>query len=287
MPDYGKLKEKLESLYRTYNSSYLYSDPLKYLHLYDAPGDQEVVGLIASSLAYGRVDGIFRSVEKVIEKMGSKPADFVRNFDPHRDAGLFRGFVHRFNRGEDVACLIYFIKQILDGYGSVGVLFAAFIDEEDENTERALTAFTEYVLSLDSTPFYGGGKLPARAGVRYFFPSPRDGSPCKRLNLFLRWMARPRDGLDLGAWDSVPASKLVIPLDTHIARISQYIGLTTLKNPSWKMAVEITENLKRLDPADPLKYDFALSRLGILDLCPRKRDDVKCADCGISDICML
>ncbi len=100
-------------------------------------------------------------------------------------------------------------------------------------------------------------------------------------------MVRKNDGLDFGIWDFIPPGKLVVPLDTHIARISKQLGLTKLKSPGWKMALEISDNLKKLDPNDPLKYDFALCRLGILDLCPQKKNAAKCAHCDISEICML
>ena len=281
------LKEKLDKLYEDYHSSFLYSDPLKYLHLYKEPEDQEIVGMIASSLAYGRVERIFKSVESVLSIMGESPSDYVRKFDPARDSSNFDNFIHRFNKGEDIACLIWFMKQVLDEYGSIGALFKTLFRQEDKDIGKALTAFVAKILSLDSSPFYGGCKLPAKAGVRYFLPSPEKGSACKRLNLYLRWMVRKNDGLDLGIWDFIPPGKLVVPLDTHISRLSKLLGLTELKSPGWKMALEVTGSLKELDADDPLKYDFALCRLGILDLCPQKKDAAKCTNCDISEICML
>ncbi|MDH3976479.1 MAG: TIGR02757 family protein [Deltaproteobacteria bacterium] len=281
------LKKKLDSLCEQYDATYIYSDPLKFPRRYDDPLDQEIAGIIASSLAYGRVERIFASLEKVLGLMGKSPARYVTNFNPEREGPDFDGFVHRFNRGEDIACLVWYLKQILHRYGSIGRFFSGLLPDEDENIEGALNRFSASVLSLDSSPFYGGGELPPNAGVRYFFPSPEGGSACKRLNLYLRWMVRKDDGLDLGIWNFVPPSKLVVPLDTHIARLSQNLGLASRKSPGWKMALEVTENLKRLDPHDPLKYDFALCRLGILDLCPHKRDSVKCKECSISDFCML
>ncbi len=124
-------------------------------------------------------------------------------------------------------------------------------------------------------------KLPQRAGVRYFFPNPKAGSACKRLNLFLRWMVRPNDGLDLGLWNFAPPSSLVIPLDTHIARIGIYLGWTQRKTAGWNMALDITRALARVDPKDPVKYDFALSRMGILENCPRHSRKQHC------DLCKL
>ncbi|MDT8318426.1 MAG: TIGR02757 family protein [bacterium] len=281
------LKEKLDKLCEDYHASFLYSDPLKYLHLYKKPEDQEIVGMIASSLAYGRVERIFKSVEAVLAIMGNSPSDYVKRFNPALDSESFNGFIHRFNKGEDIACLIWFMKQTIDAYGSIGALFGTLFQEDDKNIGDALAAFVAKLLSLDSSPFYGGGSLPKNAGVRYFFPSPEKGSACKRLSLYLRWMVRKDDGLDLGIWDFIPPGKLVIPIDTHIARMSRQLGLTKLKSPGWNMALEITGSLKELDANDPLKYDFALCRLGILDLCPQKRDEAKCAHCDISEICMI
>jgi uncharacterized protein (TIGR02757 family) len=123
--------------------------------------------------------------------------------------------------------------------------------------------------------------------VRAFLSDPASGSACKRLNLFLRWMVRPDDGLDLGLWAPVRPDQLVIPLDTHEARISRYLGLSDRRTVDWKMAVEVTEGLRRLDPSDPVRYDFALSRLGILDECPRRRDPVKCRRCPLVPVCTL
>jgi len=281
------LKKRLDGLYDAYHSGYLESDPLKFLHRYRQPEDIELLGLITSSLAYGRVDRIFKSLETILGIMSNSPSDFVRGFDPARDAKRFDAFVHRFNRGEDIACLIWFLRQVLEEHGTLGGLFRYIMKDDFPNTGPLLDGFTGHILSLDSSPFYGGRPLPKDAGVRYFFPSPKNGSACKRLCLYLRWMVRNDKGLDLGLWDFIPASKLVIPLDTHIARLSQQLGLTKLKNPGWNMALEVTESLKRLDAKDPLRYDFALCRLGILDICPKRKDKNKCRECEIKDVCRL
>ncbi len=284
--DHHLLKERLDHLYRNYHASYLYSDPLKYLHLYERKEDQEMVGIITACLAYGRVDRIFRSVEQVLEMMGPSPSDFISRFDPRRDGGPLREFVHRFNKGEDVACLIWFMRQIQDKHGSLGNLFRHLSDKQDDDVKEMLIAFSEYVLSLDASPFYGGRGLPREAGVRFFFPSPVKGSPCKRLNLFLRWMVRRNDGLDLGLWEFISPARLIMPIDTHIARLSMNLGLTSRKQASWQMALEVTENLKKLNSEDPLRYDFALCRLGILDLCPQRKNEEKCRSCSIGDLCV-
>jgi uncharacterized protein (TIGR02757 family) len=281
------LKRQLDKLYKTFDRSFLQTDPLQFVHRYSSPGDREVVGLISSSLAYGRVDLIRRSIEEVLAVMGGKPYRFTMNFKPERDGRLFDGFVHRFNNGRDISCLLYFARQMIEDSGSVGGFFSKGYRPGAGSVKEALSAFTRNVLALDSTPIYGPSGLPKNNGVRVFFPSPEGGSACKKLNLFLRWMVRRGDGLDFGLWKGVDPADLVIPLDTHIARISKNLGLTDRKSPGWRMAEEITGELKRLDPVDPVKYDFALCRLGILEKCPKRLDPEKCERCMIQDICVL
>jgi len=281
------LRRRLDRLYKAYDRSFLASDPLYYLHRFSVPADREIVGLIASSLAYGRVAGIKKSIEKVLAVMEGDPSGFVTNFRPHVEGRLFQGFRHRFNRGEDISCLLYFARQMIESSGSIGSFFLRGYSSGDKSIKEALRVFTAGVLALDCAPVYGADTLPQKAGVRFFFPSPAGGSPCKRLNLYLRWMVRRGDGLDFGIWKPISPSKLIVPLDTHIARISVNLGLTGRKSRDWKMAEEITESLKRLDPEDPVKYDFALCRLGILDMCPNKVDRLKCSRCLLRDICVL
>lgn len=281
------LKMQLDRLYKTFDMAFLETDPLEFVHRFSKPEDQEIVGLISSSLAYGRVEGIRRSVEKVLAVTGGEPHAFTMAFKPGRDAKAFDGFVHRFTRGSDISCLIYFAKQMIEECGSIGGFFLKGYRSGCENIKEALAAFTENALSLDSAPVYGTRTLRKEAGVRFFFPTPEDGSACKRLNLYLRWMVRRGDGLDFGLWKEVDPAHLIIPLDTHIARISRNLGLTARANPGWKMAEEITGKLKRLDPADPVKYDFALCRLGILEKCPKRLDPDKCESCMIRKICVL
>lgn len=283
----NELKTCLDELYRTFDLGFLATDPLEFVHRYDTPEDREIVGLISSSLAYGRVDTIKKSIARVMAVMGPSPRRFIMKFDPKRDSSLFSGFIHRFNNGEDIACLIYFARQMIEDSGSIGGFFAKGYSPLHRNVKEALSAFSGSVLALDSARVYGNKTLLPKAGVRFFFPSPSDGSPCKRLNLYLRWMVRRGDALDFGQWKEVDPAKLVIPLDTHIARISRNIGLTKRESASWKMAEEITDALKKLDPGDPVKYDFALCRLGILDKCPRTADRDKCEACLIKKICIL
>ena len=275
-----RLRAGLESLRARYDARYLSSDPLELPRRFQAIADRELVGLLASSLAYGNVTTIRASVERLLALLGPHPCAFTRSIEPRRHLDSFVDFRHRWTRGRDVVCLLYFARQMMERFGSIGGFFRAHYDPS-EAIDASLTRFSDAALALDHDGLYGTGVLPRSAGVRYFFPSPRSGSACKRLNMLLRWMVRPDDGIDLGIWDFVSPSQLVIPLDTHITRIGLHLGWARRKTPGWKMAQEITRVLAQLDPADPIKYDFVLSRLGILEGCPRHPRSSRCDLCEL------
>lgn len=277
----GSLRAGLESLRDRYDAGYLYSDPLHFVHGYRRPGDQEIVGLIASSLAFGNVTLICRSIERVLSVMGESPSRYVTRLEPREALSSLTSFRHRWTSGRDVACLLFYAQQMIERTGSIGAFFHRSFDV-DRNMKNALARFSSSVLSLDHGGLYRGKHLPRSAGVRYFFPAPTTGGACKRLNLYLRWMARPNDnGLDLGLWDFVPPSHLVIPLDVHMSRIGRHLGWTLRKTPGWNMAMDITRALARIEPTDPTKYDFALSRMGILERCPRHPRKRPCDLCDL------
>jgi uncharacterized protein (TIGR02757 family) len=266
---------------------HLANDPVQFVHRYDDPADREIVGLIASALAYGNVKIVLRTVNNALSYLGPSPAETVVSFDPRLDARRLRGFYHRFNTSRDLAVFFWIIRRTLEDYGSLEDAFSSGLDNKATDTEQAINRFSEILLGFGHEQFYPRGELKRRAGVRFFFPSPSHGSACKRMNLYLRWMVRPDDGIDCGVWTKVKPRQLVIPLDTHIARISGYIGLTDMQTPGWRMALDITRSLRRLYSDDPVRYDFALCHLGIAGDCPRKRNPLKCARCPIIDICRL
>lgn len=256
------LRRKMDDLYRHYDHRFVDPDPLEYVRRQTSPADREVVGLIASSLAYGNVRQIKRSIGLVLEALGEEPAAAVDRVDPRAMARRLAKFKHRFNDGRDVACLLFFIRQMREGHGSVEGFFRAGHDARETDVGPALVSFTARTLALDHGRLYGRGGLPAAAGVRFFFPSPASGSACKRLNLYLRWMVR-REGVDLGVWRGVDPAGLVIPLDAHVLAIARRVRLTRYRSPGWPMAMDITRRLRTLDPADPVKYDFAFHRMGL------------------------
>ncbi len=258
--DFRRLKEVLDHLYNTYNfHERAVHDPIAFSRRYNHPRDQEIAGLIASAFAYGRVELFMPVVDELLKRMGASPAQFLHEFRLSRERKRFCDLKYRFSTGEDIVALLYVLSKVLKRFGSLEAAFSTPFNGSDMAT--ALSGFVEF--------FYGikiPGSIKISRGFYHFFTSPDRGSACKRMNLFMRWMVRDRD-IDLGIWQGFSPAQLVIPLDTHIARISQCLGLTTRKTKDWKMAVEITESLKRLDPEDPLKYDFALCHKGIMGMC--------------------
>jgi uncharacterized protein (TIGR02757 family) len=262
-PSRRALRARLEALTRKYDAAYLRTSALMFPRRYREAADREVVGLLAASLAYGRVDLFAPAVDRVLAVLGDHPAEAVLGFLPARDGRRLAGFRYRLNRPADIIATLWTLRQILEAFGSLKACFLAGYDERDEDTRLALAAFVDRITGADLTAVFPSG-IPSR-GFRHLFPNPRTGSACKRLNLFLRWMVRPDDGLDLGLWPEVSPAKLIIPLDTHVARVARALGLTRLKTPGWRMAKAITEALKAFAPDDPVRYDYALCRSGILE----------------------
>ncbi|HEX6852072.1 MAG TPA: TIGR02757 family protein [Candidatus Polarisedimenticolaceae bacterium] len=257
------LPRRLTALAATCRRGFLDTDPVGLVRRFDDPSDREIAGIVASGLAYGRVASIRASVERVLEATGSSPGRFVDAFDERRDARRLDGFVHRFTRGADLARLFLLIRRARTRAGSLEAFFLEGDPEPGGETyEGAMRAFVDRLFALDSR------EDDASRGARWLFPSPESGSLCKRPCLFLRWMVRPDDGVDCGVWSRASRARLVAPLDTHLVRVAALLGWTRRKSPGWPMALEVTARLRALDPSDPIRFDFALSRLGILGLLP-------------------
>jgi uncharacterized protein (TIGR02757 family) len=246
--------------------------------------DREVVAFCAASLAFGRVASVLQSIERLMAIMGARPAEYVRRFDPRRDAPAFNGLVHRWIRERDLVALVWVLKQMLDQSATIEGFFLEGYDPAAGDVATALDSFSERAMALDLTAAYGrpSTRSGRARGVAYFFPRPSKGSACKRLNLFLRWMVR-RDALDLGVWTRVSPSKLVVPLDTHVIRVGRCLQLTSYTSPGWAMARDITASLQQIDPADPIRYDFSICHLGMMNACgfSRSQGDAQCPLRGV------
>ena len=279
-----ELKTILEALYATRSQAHLANDPLSFCHRYSDPRDQEVAGLIAASFAYGNVKIIRKNLARIFDAVGGSPRLFVERFDPKQGARLFAGFKHRFNDGRDLCALLLACQIMLRESGSIEKWLLRFHDQAREDLTETLAGFTAAVKALDLSPVFGSREIPEDSYFAFMFPSPASGSACKRLCMYLRWMVRPADGIDLGIWQGITPDKLVIPVDAHIQRICRFLGLTHRKQADWRMACEITRRLRELDPADPVKYDFSICHLGISEGCDGK-DHQKCVACPIAGIC--
>ena len=242
------MKHALDRLYDSFNAPESAMDPIQIVRRYSRVEDREIVAFIAAGLAFGRVASVMASVEAVCRVLGPSPSTFVRRFDRKRDGPALKPFVHRWVKGGDVIELLMTLRMMIEGFGSLEACFAAGYDRSHEDLAPAIEAFAR------------------RGGKSYFFARPSSGSACKRMNLFLRWMIR-QDGVDPGGWTRVPASKLLVPLDTHTIRVGKCLGLTTRVSPGWKMAADITAALRALDPLDPVRYDFALCHLSMMGAC--------------------
>ncbi len=243
-----------------------------------------MAGLLAASLAYGRVEGFVPKVEGLLRRMGPHPGAFVRTLDAAGAKRLLKGFVYRFNLGTDVAVLLQGAGKLLREKGSL----ESWVAEPLANGESLHMALTHFVRALRDVPLAPLlAALGPTRGLQHLLPVPLGQGAAKRLNMFLRWMVRGPDEVDLGLWHRVPASALVIPLDTHIGRIALRLGLTARRDLSWRTALEITGNLARIDGADPVRFDFALCHHGMSGVCtPRARVEA-CRSCELRTVCRV
>lgn len=265
----AELKRRLDDLYAHYDHRFVDPDPLQFVHAQATHADREVVGLLASALAFGNVRAIKGSIAAVLAALGPAPAAALDRLDPRELAQRLRTFRHRWTSGRDVACLLHLAGQMRSTHGSVEAFFAEGHHPQAKDVGPALASFSSRALALDHGGLYRSRRLPADAGVRFLLPNPEQGSACKRLNLYLRWMVR-RHGVDLGAWSAVKPAALVIPLDVHIYNVARRVRLTRYKSAGWAMASDITRRLRAFDPEDPVKYDFAFHRMGLF----KKEDEI-------------
>lgn len=273
------LKQRLDTLVETFDVSTISPDPLELVLRFDDPLDQEVGGLIAAAFAYGRAETIVANIGVVLARMSPSPHQYVLSFNAREASKRFAGFAHRFHKTPDLVEFLGRIATAIQEHGSLGALFEKCYDSNETDISGTLSRF---VSALRKAPTARSAK--SSAAVDYLLTSPEDGSACKRMNLYLRWMVR-RTAPDLGLWTFVDPAKLVMPVDTHIHRIATFLGLNDRKSADWKAARALTDRLATFDPTDPVRYDFALCRLGILDLCSRKQRAENCAVCVLKDVC--
>ncbi|HRI85134.1 MAG TPA: TIGR02757 family protein [Ignavibacteria bacterium] len=246
-----KLKKYLDSLYKKYHKKYSSGDPVWILHGLKQE-DIEISAFITSCYCYGRVGAICNFISKFLDITGNKVYEFTSNYSERKDKKFIDELKYRFNSADDFSILLSRIRNILIKHGSLENYFIKGYSESHVNVLPALKEFSSAFRCGSSDPFSFG----------YLVPDVNAGSACKRLNLFLRWMIR-KDNIDFGLWKGADTSKLIMPLDTHVFRVSRMLSLSIRKSCDMKFAEEITEKLKKFDPCDPVKYDFALCHIGI------------------------
>jgi uncharacterized protein (TIGR02757 family) len=272
------LQAALEALAARYQiPQALGADPLIIPRSYDDPWDREVAAWVAAHLAYGRVAPMLTAIRRVLSPLGPNPSDWLRGASPTRARraliAALDGWTWRFHVATDMVAWLLAWKE-LDHQSRGRGMESALLPSPGETADNALSRLVQKLRV----------QLPESYGTRFSLPDPLEGAACKRWRMFLRWMVR--DGWpDLGQWQDYPRDSLVIPLDTHVARTARLIGLTSRVTPDGRMAAEITAALRGIDPDDPLRFDFALSHLGILGDCPGLRSLPGCAPCPLVSLC--
>ncbi len=254
----------------------LANDPIGVVREFDDDADREVVAFIAASLAYGRVNLVRAAVQRAIAPLGLSPAQSLVETAADLWPEALESFVYRMTRGADLADLYAALGSVLREFGTLEALYLEVEGDHIVRTSNLVRSLRERRLRPE-----------VERGLRYLLVDPADGSAAKRMHMFLRWVVRPADGVDLGLWSSVDAAHLIMPLDTHTSRIARYIGLSDRVTADHKAAVEVTASLAQLCPEDPLRYDFALAHLGISGRCIHRRSDEHCPSCPLEAVCRL
>lgn len=247
-----QIKELLDREAERYNRpAFIGDDPISIPHLFSTKQDIEIMGFFAATLAWGQRKTIIAKCRELSQRMYDEPFRFVTQSSENERKQLL-GFKHRTFNDTD---LLYFVEFLRAHYHTHQSLEDAFLPGGAfTSMEESLTAFENL--------FFDSPLAPAR--TRKHIATPARKSACKRLNMFLRWMVRKDDrGVDFGIWDRIPPKELICPIDVHVERTARKLGLVSRPQPDWRMALELTENLRVFDAGDPVKYDFALFGLSV------------------------
>jgi uncharacterized protein (TIGR02757 family) len=253
------------------------ADPVGFAHAFADMHDRELVALVGALVAFGNVTAIRAKMQDLLRRVGPRPA--LAAADAPALRASLRTWRHRVFRGEDVARLLVGARAVQREHGSLGALFELELSRGPD-LRSALARWCDAIRERGRL-----GRGTRRRGPAHLLPDPRGPSGSKRLLLFLRWMVRPADGVDLGMWRVAPA-RLLVPVDVHIHKLSRNLGFTRRRDLSWRTTEEITRALARLDPSDPVKYDFSLCHMGMLQRCPSRRDAKRCEGCGVKPVCV-
>ena len=247
-----RLKQFLDSKVKEYNQpAFIKDDPISIPHLFTEKQDIEIAGFFAAIFSWGNRTTIIAKSKELMQRMDSAPFDFIKSHE-EKDLKKLKAFKHRTFHEDDLYYFVEFFRQHYLRYNS---LETAFFPTRNYNVEDGLTNFKNYFFSFEHLK-----------RTEKHISSPLQKSTCKRLNMYLRWMVRnDKKGVDFGLWKNISASQLICPIDVHVARVAKKLGLLKRKQVDWLAATELTETLRKLDKHDPVKYDFALFNLGVIE----------------------
>ena len=256
MRNKAQIKEILEKYYKKYNNpDFIKDDPISIPHQYSLKQDIEITAFWTSVIAWGRRNMIINNAKKLFALMDNSPYDFIVNHE-EKDRKRFLDFKHRTFQPTDTLYFLEFLQWYYRQNDTLETAFSQGMNSDDENIKSGLINFHNLFFSLENAP----------GRTKKHVATPERKSTCKRLNMFLRWMVRKdNNGVDFGLWQEIKPSQLMIPIDVHVDRISRQLGLLTRKQRDWQAVEEITSNLKKFDPDDPVKYDFALFGIGVME----------------------
>jgi uncharacterized protein (TIGR02757 family) len=251
---FEELKEFLDEKAEQFNTpDFIELDPISIPHQFTKKQDIEIAGLIAAVLAWGQRITIIKKSNDFLNRMDNAPHDFILNYKLN-DLKRFQGYKHRTFNETDALYFIEFLSHFYRKHDSLEEAFA--MNDADDHVGNALVNFHHLFFSLEDFP----------ARTKKHIPTPERKSACKRINMYLRWMVRQdKNGVDFGIWKKIKPAQLICPVDLHVERVARKLKLIKRKQMDWETALELTSNLKKLDPADPVKYDFALFGLGVME----------------------
>jgi len=251
----NKLRDFFDEKVQQYNQpSFIQQDPICIPHLFKRQQDIEIAGFFAAIFAWGNRTIIINKSKELLQRMDMAPYEFVLHHQP-ADLKRLLGFKHRTFTDADVLYFIEFFHHHYKQYPSLETAFTKGFNKKDEHTGAAINYFKQY--------FFIGDHLRR---TEKHISSPQQNSTCKRLNMFLRWMVRSdKNGVDFGIWKTIKPSQLICPIDVHVARVAQRFNLLQRTQTDWQAAVELTTYLRCMDAADPVKYDFALFGIGVME----------------------
>lgn len=248
----GQLKGLLDHYVALYNTpSFIENDPISIPHQFTLKQDIEIAGLWTAVFSWGQRKTIINKSSELMSLMDNSPHDFIVNHQ-EKDRKRFDSFVHRTFQYTDTIYFLTYLQQYYREHESLELIFRC---DDSTNIKDGLIGFHNAFFSLADAP----------VRTRKHIATPTRNSACKRINMFLRWMVRSDHfGVDFGIWNHIKPSQLFIPLDVHVDRIARKLGLLQRKQTDWRAVVELTGNLRKLDPEDPVKYDYALFGMGVL-----------------------